>query len=96
MGGLSFINSLLLIGLVAAAGPIIIHLLLRRRFRKVAWAAMKLLRLSEVRSRRKTRLEELILLVLRCLALLLLALLLARPLLDLPAFASRLARSRVH
>ena len=66
-------------GAAAVAVPILIHLLARRRFRRIRWAAMDFLIDAERRNRRRMRLEEWILLVLRCLAVLLLALLVARP-----------------
>jgi aerotolerance regulator-like protein len=62
-----------LLGLGLVALPIIIHLLNRRRFRVMPWAAMQFLADSIRRSRTKLRLEELLLLALRCLILLLIA-----------------------
>ena len=44
-----------LAALVAAAGPVLIHLLNRRRFRVVQWAAMDFLRQAVRRSRRILR-----------------------------------------
>ena len=76
---MTFLNQILLAGLAASAIPIIIHLLSKRRFRIVDWAAMEFLLDAERRNRRRIRLEHLILLLLRCLAVLLLALLVARP-----------------
>ena len=66
-------------GLGAVAVPIIIHLLNRRKFRKVTWAAMKFVKLSIDQNQRRMKLEDLILLLLRCAMLALLALALARP-----------------
>ncbi len=63
----------------AAAGPIIIHLLNRRRFRTVEWAAMDFLREALQRNRKVFQLRDLILLSLRVLAVLLFGLALARP-----------------
>ncbi|MBX3747259.1 MAG: BatA domain-containing protein [Verrucomicrobiae bacterium] len=63
----------------AVAVPILIHLLNRRRFRRVSWAAMRFLRASIEKNRRRMELEDWILLALRCLMVLLLALALARP-----------------
>lgn len=68
-------------GLVAAAGPVIIHLLNRRRFRTVEWGAMAFLRKAMHRSRKAVRLRDLLLLALRTIAVLLFGLALARPLL---------------
>ena len=66
-------------GLVAAAGPIVIHLLNRRRFRQVQWAAMDFLRQALERNKRILHLRDLILLALRVLAVMLIGLTLARP-----------------
>ncbi len=66
-------------GLIAVASPIIIHLLNKRRFKKVDWAAMDFLLQAQRLNRRKVKLEEFILLLLRCIAMVLLGLLLARP-----------------
>jgi hypothetical protein len=65
-------------GLAAAAVPVIIHLLSRRRFRVRYWAAMRFLMESLRRNRRRLRIEELILLALRCLIVVVLAAGLAR------------------
>lgn len=65
-------------GLSAVSAPIIIHLLNRRRFRNRPWAAMQFLLESIRKNRRRLKIEELILLVLRCLVLLMLAVGLAR------------------
>ena len=66
------------IGLSAVAVPIIIHLLNRRRFKVMDWAAMKFLLDSVRKNRRRLQIEELILLLLRCLVVFLLALGIAR------------------
>src|SRR5437763_4578317 len=76
---MSFLNPLLLAGLAAIAVPIIIHLLNRRKFQKVVWAAMRFLRISVEKNQRRMRIEDLILRLLRCLLLALLAVALARP-----------------
>jgi hypothetical protein len=59
--------------------PIIIHLLQRRRFRKVQFSAMEFLERALRRTRRRVLLEDMLLLMLRTLAVLLLILALARP-----------------
>jgi hypothetical protein len=66
-------------GAVAAAGPIIIHLLNRRRFRTVSWAAMDFLREALERNRRVMHFRDILLLALRILAVVLFGLVLARP-----------------
>ena len=66
-------------GLIAATGPIIIHLLNRRRFRVIDWAAMDFLRVALQKNRRVLQIRDLILLVLRVLCIALFGLALARP-----------------
>ena len=66
-------------GAVAVLLPIIIHLLNKRKFKVVDWAAMDFLLDADKKNRRRIRLENLLLLLLRCLAVLLIGLLLARP-----------------
>ncbi len=60
-------------GAAAVSIPIVIHLLNRRRFRIQAWAAMEFLLAAHRRNVRKLKLQRWLLLLLRCLALLLLA-----------------------
>ena len=67
------------IGAGAVSVPIIIHLLNKRKFEHVVWAAMRFLRISVEQNQRRLRVEDLILLALRCLLLFLLGLALARP-----------------
>lgn len=76
---MSFLNPVLLGFAAAVAVPILIHLLNRRRFRRVSWAAMRFLQASLEKNRRRMELEEWLLLALRCLIVALLALALARP-----------------
>ncbi len=66
-------------GLVAAAGPLLIHLLNRQRYKVVPWAAMDFLRAAIRRSRRILRLRDLLLLLLRTACVLAFALALAQP-----------------
>ena len=66
-------------GLAAAAAPVVIHLLNRRRFRVVHWAAMDFLREAVTHSRRMLRLRDALLMMLRILAILAFALAMARP-----------------
>ena len=67
-------------GALAAAGPVVIHLLNRRRFRVVHWAAMDFLKEAVRRNRRILEWRDLVLLLLRTLAVVLFGLALARPL----------------
>jgi len=77
---MSFLNPILLyLGLAGVSVPILIHLLNRRKFQKVVWAAMRFLRISVEQNQRRLKIEDLVLLVARCLLALLLGLTLARP-----------------
>src|SRR5271167_804308 len=76
------LSPLLIWGTCLGAIPLIIHLLNRRRFRRVEWAPMRYLKLTIERNRRKIQLEELILLLLRIAAMVLLFFYLARPVLN--------------
>lgn len=73
-----FLNPYLLLGLGGIALPVIAHLLSRRKYDVVEWGAMQFLNPSR-KSRRKMRLEELLLLLVRIFAIALIALALARP-----------------
>jgi len=75
-----FVHPWALLGLGLASAPIVIHLLNRRRFKIVEWAAMEFLLLSNRRNYRRIRIEQLILLALRVLLIVLLILLVSRPL----------------
>ena len=66
-------------GLLLAGIPIIIHILNRRRFKTVTWAAMEFLLRAMRKNRRRLRFEQWLLLATRCLVLLLLGMALARP-----------------
>ncbi|TWT45657.1 hypothetical protein RAS1_20850 [Phycisphaerae bacterium RAS1] len=76
---LGVINAGLLAGLGLALVPVIIHFLSRRRYRRMPWAATVFLLEAEKENRRRVRFEQWLLLALRCLAMALLALLVARP-----------------
>lgn len=76
---MTFLNWSMLFGLLALAIPILIHLLNRSKPRVMEWAAMQFLLASLTYRSRRILLEELILLVLRCLTLACLALAMARP-----------------
>jgi hypothetical protein len=74
-----FFNPWMLLGGLAVASPILIHLLNKRRFKIVEWAAMDFLFEAEKKNKRRVQVENMILLFLRCLAMLLAALMFARP-----------------
>jgi hypothetical protein len=76
---MTFLNPLLLIAGLGISLPILAHLLNRFQVQHTEWAAMQFLNRSvRVRSR-QIKLRDLLLLILRCLALLLLVFALARP-----------------
>ena len=76
---MSFLNPLLLIAALGIGLPILAHLLNRFQVQHTDWAAMQFLNRSvRVRSR-QIKLRDLLLLILRCMALLLLVFALARP-----------------
>jgi len=66
-------------GAGAIAAPILIHFFARRRYRRIRWAATEFLLRAVRRNKRRVWLEDLILMLMRCLAVLLIALLVARP-----------------
>ena len=79
---MSFLNSIALWGGLGAAGvavPIIIHLLHQKYRRRTDWAAMELLRRAMIIRSGQVRLEDYLLLALRCLVLALVAFALVRP-----------------
>lgn len=73
-----FLNPLLLFGLIAVAVPPIIHLLNRRRYHTVEWAAMQFLEESP-KTRRRLFIEDILLMLLRMLIIALLVAALASP-----------------
>ncbi len=79
---MAFLSPLLIWGTLLGAVPRIIHLLNRRRFRRVEWAPMHYLKLTIQRNRRRIQLEQLLLLLLRMSLPVLLFFYLARPVLN--------------
>ncbi len=75
----SFIHPGMLFGLALAAVPIIIHLLNRRRYRTVRWAAQDFLRAAFKKNQKRLRIENLLLLIVRTLLIMILVLGLSRP-----------------
>jgi len=59
-----FLNAAMLLGLAAMALPVLAHLISRRRFDIVQWGAMQFLQLGQ-KTRRRIRLEELLLMLMR-------------------------------
>lgn len=80
LGALTLMTPAMLAGLGLLALPILAHLLNRRITRRLLFPSLALLRPSQAASRSLQRLQRLVLLALRCLALTLVALAFARPL----------------
>ena len=76
---LSFLSPLFLAGALAAAVPIVLHLLKREPEARVKFAPVKLIKQAPVEYTDRRHLRELLLLALRVMALVLLALAFARP-----------------
>jgi hypothetical protein len=85
---------LLWLGAAAAAVPILIHLLSRRKVRPVDWAAMRWLLAAIRKHQRRLRLENLLILLLRVAALALLGLGLSRVILSDSSLAALLRPKR--
>ncbi|MEO2016587.1 MAG: VWA domain-containing protein [Fuerstiella sp.] len=81
MNFLSFMNQPLAWGALAFSIPLILHILNRSRFRRVEWGAMHLLESVVKVNHKRFRLEQLLLLLVRCAIPALLAFALAKPVL---------------
>ena len=78
---MSFLSPWVLCGLAAIAAPIIIHLLNKFRVKTTDWGAMRFLLDTVQKNRRRVRMDDLILLFLRCLLVALVVAAFARPVL---------------
>ncbi|MEM6561855.1 MAG: BatA domain-containing protein [Planctomycetota bacterium] len=77
---MSFLNPILaLAGVALVAIPVIIHILNRRRFKRVKWAAMEFLLRAAKKNRKRLRFESWLLLLTRCAVVALIGMALARP-----------------
>ncbi len=76
---MTFLNAIMLGGMAALTVPLVIHLFHRSKPTHVYWGAMHLLEQALLENKRRLNLENLILLLIRCLIPLLLALAMARP-----------------
>ncbi|HEY2955652.1 MAG TPA: BatA domain-containing protein [Candidatus Eisenbacteria bacterium] len=79
---MSFLNPFFLFGLLAAAIPILIHLLTRRKPREVMFPSLEFLTEVNQNEIRRLRLKQWLLLALRTLAIVAIALAMARPALE--------------
>ena len=89
-----FANLPLLYGLAAAGVPVLIHLLNRRRFKEVSWAAMQFLLAAVRKNRRRIRIEQWLLLAIRTLVVILVVMAMAKPFLE--TFGAVIAGRRTH
>lgn len=78
---MTFLSPLVLGGLAAVGVPIIIHLLNKFRVRTTDWGAMRFLTDIVQKNQRRVKMDDLILLILRCLVVALAVLAFARPVL---------------
>ncbi len=77
---LSFVHpGIAFAALAVAPIPLVIHLLSRRRYRRVPWAAMDFLLAASRRSRRRGRIEQFLLIAARTAAIVCIVLAIARP-----------------
>ena len=91
---LGFAYPRLLYALAAASVPVIIHLLNRRKWREVPWAAMRFLLAAIRKNRRRLRIEQWLLLAIRTLVVLLVVSAMAKPFLE--SFGAVIAGRRTH
>src|SRR5678815_3391658 len=85
---MSFLTPLFFLGVAALAAPILVHLVRRTRARRVQFPALLFVRQVPQRTIRRRTLQNLLLLVLRCLAILLIVIAFTRPF-----FTTRAARN---
>ena len=90
---MGFLNAMLLFGTAAFAVPLGIHLLNRSRFYSVDWAAMHLLDVSDLQNARRIEWRSLLLLLLRCMIPIVLAVCMARPIVQTAAVGGASGRS---
>lgn len=93
---LGLANYPLIYGLGAAAVPIIIHLLNRRKHREMPWAAMRFLMAAIRKNSRRIRIEQWLLLAVRTLIILLVVTAMAKPYLESLGALPIMAGQRTH
>jgi len=76
---MSFLAPLFILGVLAVAAPIVFHLIRRTSREKIPFSSLMFLQPTPPRVTRKSRLENILLLILRCTVLCLLALAFGRP-----------------
>ncbi len=91
---MTFLNPLVLIGLVAAAVPILLHLFNLRRLEKIDFSTLKFLKELQKTKIRRLKLRQLLLLFLRTLLIVLIVTAFSRPTLKTSYFGGTNARAR--
>jgi Aerotolerance regulator N-terminal/von Willebrand factor type A domain/CARDB len=81
---MTFLNPLVLFGLAAAAIPILIHLLSRRKLRTIEFSSLRFLKELQHTSIRRLKIRQMLLLILRILLIVTLVMTFARPVLQGP------------
>jgi hypothetical protein len=76
---MAFLNPLFWLGIAAVAAPILVHLVRRTRARKIEFPALLFVRQVPQRTIRRRTLQNLLLLIIRCLAVALIVLAFTRP-----------------
>src|SRR5215831_19793959 len=76
---MSFLSPLFWLGIAAVAAPILVHLVRRTRARKIEFPALTFVRQVPQRTIRRRTFRNLLLLILRCLAILLIVIAFTRP-----------------
>ena len=76
---LSFVNTAVLLGLLGIGLPILIHLFARQKLRRIEFSSTAFLKAIQNQTMRRMKLRQILLLVLRCLAVCLLVVAFARP-----------------
>lgn len=96
MSALSFLNPAYLAAFALASIPILVHLIRRRRVKIIPWAAWEFLKQSAKKNRRRLRLEQFLLLLLRILIVCLVVLALCRPVIRLLGLPLLSTDARIH
>ena len=91
---MSFLYPLFLVGIAAIGIPIILHLIRRQTRKRITFSSLMFLRTTLPRFKSRSRLENVLLLILRCIIVCLLAFAFARPFLPRPVEQEQAARAR--
>ncbi|MHC4559616.1 MAG: BatA domain-containing protein, partial [Planctomycetota bacterium] len=91
---MSFLYPLFLAGTAAVVVPIILHMIRRHTRKRITFSSLMFLRTSIPRFKNRTRLENLLLLILRCIILCLLAFAFSRPFFPRETLPSRMSLRR--